>query len=98
VIDSTAIGIDALTVRLTLSARYTLDAAKTRPSRTPRTMAPRVNSRGASVAGTYGEKVVAGVVCWEGMVMREYELPRRRGARRLRREACGGTEEPVLVG
>src|SRR5690348_7907835 len=49
-----------------------LDAANTRPSRTPSTMAPMLNSFGASVGGTYGRKtVVVSVVCG-GMVMREY--------------------------
>ena len=48
-----------------------LEAAKTSPSRTPRTIAPMLNSLGASVAGTYGANVVPGVVCVGGMVMRE---------------------------
>src|SRR2546421_12554408 len=54
VIDSTAIGIDALTVSPIFSARYTLEAPKMSPSRTPSTMARRVSSAGACDAGTYG--------------------------------------------
>src|SRR4051812_41984968 len=58
-----------------------LDAAKTRPSRTPRTIAPMLNSFGASVAGTYGENDVPGVVRCVGMVMAEYEVRHSEGAR-----------------
>src|SRR6476661_3527559 len=45
-----------------------LDAANTSPSRTPRMMAPMLNSLGASLGGTYGRNAAASVVCW-GMVM-----------------------------
>jgi hypothetical protein len=44
VIESTAMGIEALTVSPTFRARYTLDAAKTRPRMHPRTTAPTVIS------------------------------------------------------
>jgi hypothetical protein len=46
VIDSTAIGIDALTVSPILSARYTFDAPKMRPSTTPSAIARTVSSGG----------------------------------------------------
>jgi len=51
VIDSTAIGIDALTVSPILSARYTFDAPKMSPSSTPSTIARTVSSAGACDAG-----------------------------------------------
>src|SRR5882762_1719294 len=54
VIDSTAIGMDELTVSPILSARYTLDALKISPSSTPRIRARAVSSGGDWVAGTYG--------------------------------------------
>src|SRR4030081_1700268 len=67
-----------------------LEAAKTRPSRTPRTRAPMLNSVGASVAGTYGEKVAPGAACCVGMVMREYEGGRAEDARRPWSVGAGG--------
>src|ERR1041385_3865215 len=54
VMERTAIGIDALTVRPIFSARYTFDAPKMGPSNTPSAMARGVNSAGAWLAGTYG--------------------------------------------
>ena len=48
VIESTAMGIEALTVMPTLSARYTEEAAKTIPSIAPMKTARKVNSRGDS--------------------------------------------------
>src|SRR4029079_3499255 len=51
---STAIGIDALTVKPARSPRYTVDAPKIRPKTTPMTIALGVNSAGDCVAGTYG--------------------------------------------
>src|SRR5467141_58108 len=53
-IASTAIGIDALTVRPARSPRYTVDAPKIRPKMTPMTIALGVNSAGDCVGGTYG--------------------------------------------
>ena len=55
---STAIGIDALTVRPARSPRYTVDAPKTRPNSTPRITALTVNSAGDCDAGTYGWNAV----------------------------------------
>ncbi len=49
---STAIGIDALTVRPARSPRYTVDAPKIRPKMTPMTIALGVNSAGDCVGGT----------------------------------------------
>src|SRR5690349_16731012 len=75
-----------------------LDAAKTSPSRTPSTIAPMLNSLGASVAGTYGANVVAGVVCVGGMVMREVWGPSVRTRQPLfgvRRTAVPGRRATV---
>ena len=52
--ESTAIGIEAETVRPILSARYTLEAANTRPSSAPRISARTVSSAGDWLAGTNG--------------------------------------------
>ncbi len=54
VMDSTARGIDVLTVSPILRARYTLEALKMSPSNTPNTSARAVSSAGAWDAGTYG--------------------------------------------
>src|SRR3954463_13135987 len=61
-IASTAIGIDALTVRPARSPRYTVDAPKSSPNSAPITTAFSVNSAGDSVAGTYGRNFEAGGV------------------------------------
>src|SRR5438034_5667211 len=53
-IASTAIGIEALTVRPARRPRYTVDAPKSKPNSEPMTIAFSVNSAGDSVAGTYG--------------------------------------------
>src|SRR5436190_22054298 len=53
-IASTAIGIEALTVRPARRPRYTVDAPKSRPNNTPMTIALPVNSAGDCAAGTYG--------------------------------------------
>src|SRR5689334_15143939 len=53
-IASTAIGIDALTVRPARSPRYTVDAPNSNPNSDPMMTAFSVNSAGDSVAGTYG--------------------------------------------
>src|SRR5690349_2476658 len=53
-IASTAIGIDALTVRPARRPRYTVDAPKSRPKSDPRKMARAVNSAGDCEALTYG--------------------------------------------
>src|SRR5438093_12622987 len=53
-IASTAIGIDALTVRPARRPRYTVDAPKSSPNSTPSTMAFAVNSGGDCVGETYG--------------------------------------------
>src|SRR4029079_2653225 len=58
----TAIGIDALTVSPARSPRYTVDAPKTRPKSTPRTMAFGVNSGSVWDAGTEGLNAAASVV------------------------------------
>src|SRR4029077_4235339 len=52
--ESTAIGIEADTVRPILSARYTLDAANTSPSSAPRITARAVSSAGDVSVGTNG--------------------------------------------
>ena len=52
VIDSTAMGIEALTVSPILSARYTLEAPKISPRKTPRTRERGVSSAGDWEAGT----------------------------------------------
>jgi hypothetical protein len=52
--ERTAMGIEAETVRPILSARYTLDAAKTIPSSAPRSTARNVISAGLWLAGTKG--------------------------------------------
>ncbi len=54
VMDSTARGIEVLTVRPIFSARYTLDALKMRPRQTPRMSARGVSSGRVCDAGTYG--------------------------------------------
>src|SRR6266540_7526535 len=54
VIESTAMGIDALTVSPILRARYTFDAPKISPSSTPSVSARGVSSAGVCEAGTYG--------------------------------------------
>ena len=51
---STAIGIEAETVNPILSARYTLEAANTMPSRAPRIRERMVSSAGCLAALTYG--------------------------------------------
>ncbi len=51
---STAIGIDAETVRPARSPRYTVDAPKMRPNSTPRTIALAVNSATDCSAATNG--------------------------------------------
>src|SRR5215471_4968566 len=51
---STAIGIDALTVRPARSPRYTVDAPNNRPKSEPRITARVVNSAGDCAALTYG--------------------------------------------
>src|SRR2546425_893863 len=58
--ESTAIGIEADTVRPIFSARYTLEAAKTRPSRAPRISARAVSSAGDWVGRTNGSWVWIG--------------------------------------
>src|SRR3954453_17499662 len=50
---STAIGIEADTVRPILSARYTLEAANTMPRIAPRMTARSVSSAGDWLVGTY---------------------------------------------
>src|SRR5438067_6042175 len=61
-IASTAIGIEALTVRPARSPRYTVDAPKSSPNSTPITIAFAVNSAGDCVAGTYGWNARGGAV------------------------------------
>src|SRR6476646_2901701 len=53
-IASTAIGIDALTVRQARRPRYTVAAPNSRPNSDPMTTALSVNSAGDCEAGTYG--------------------------------------------
>src|SRR5262245_54843420 len=53
-IASTAIGIEALTVRPARRPRYTVDAPKIRPNSTPMTIALAVNSAGDCDGETYG--------------------------------------------
>src|SRR5678815_5389853 len=53
-IASTAMGIDALTVRPARNPRYTVDAPNSSPNSDPRTMARAVNSAGDCEALTYG--------------------------------------------
>src|SRR5829696_2899722 len=60
-IASTAIGMEALTVRPARSPRYTVEAPKIRPKRTPSTIALAVNSAGDWLAGTYGWNVPFGI-------------------------------------
>ncbi len=52
VMASTATGIDAETVRPTLSVRYSDDAPKTIPKSEPTTTAPQVNSGMRAESGT----------------------------------------------
>src|SRR5256885_13842229 len=54
VIESTAIGMEELTVSPILRARYTLEALKINPSSTPRMRARGVSSAGKGVAGGGG--------------------------------------------
>ena len=56
VIEMTAIGTEAETVRPTLRARYTEEAPKTRPSREPIARARRVSSGRRASSGTKGLK------------------------------------------
>src|SRR3954470_9665983 len=58
-IASTAIGIEALTVKPARKPRYTVDAPKSRPNNEPMTIALRVNSAGDCEGGTYGRNVGA---------------------------------------
>src|SRR5947209_8591650 len=53
-IASTAIGIEALTVRPARRPRYTVDAPNSRPNSDPMMTALSVNSAGDCEAGTYG--------------------------------------------
>ena len=64
--DSTAIGMEAETVRPTLTARYTDEAAKTMPSTEPSTSPRTVSSGRDSAAGTYGSWVRAEVRLGDG--------------------------------
>ena len=57
VMEITATGIDALTVKPTLSTRYSEEAPKTMPSNVPTMSGSGVNSRSATVAGIYGRKI-----------------------------------------
>src|SRR5262245_25721796 len=59
-IASTAIGIEALTVRPARRPRYTVDAPKMSPNRTPITIALAVNSAGDCDGETYGWNAVFG--------------------------------------
>jgi hypothetical protein len=59
--ESTATGIDALTVIPTLRARYTEEAAKTIPRIAPIATARNVNSLGVSEAGINGLKSECGI-------------------------------------
>src|SRR5438309_10857435 len=70
-IASTAIGIEALTVRPARSPRYTVEAPKSKPNSTPMTIAFAVNSAGDCVAGAYGLNAggvavigLAGILTW----------------------------------
>ena len=88
-IESTAIGMDAETVSPTLSARYTLDAAKITPSTAPRTSARTVSSAGDRDAGTYGSKVGASLGAGGGAMVairlvRWERDPEARSARAVR--------------
>src|SRR5688572_9626708 len=56
-IDSTAIGIEAATVRPARSPRYTVEAPNRTPNNTPMMMALGVNSAGAWLVGTNGWNV-----------------------------------------
>src|SRR4029079_11735598 len=58
-IASTAIGMEALTVRPALSPRYTVDAPKINPNTAPSSTALTVNSAGDCVGGMYGVNVFA---------------------------------------
>src|SRR5207302_10357323 len=60
VIESTAIGMEELTVSPILRARYTLEALKINPSSTPRMRARGVSSAGKGVAGQYGPRHASG--------------------------------------
>src|SRR4030095_12218973 len=57
---STAMGIEALTVRPARRPRYTVDAPKIRPNNAPRMMARIVNSATDMFAATYGWNAAAG--------------------------------------
>ena len=64
VIESTAMGIDALTVSPILRARYTFEAPNTSPNTTPRINARGVSSAGDCEGGTYGWwPVIARTIC-----------------------------------
>src|SRR5205085_9852344 len=67
-IASTAIGIEALTVRPARSPRYTVDAPKSSPNSTPITIAFAVNSAGDWVAGTYGWNAGGAVIAMAGIL------------------------------
>src|SRR5206468_12484344 len=64
VIESTAMGMEELTVSPILSARYTLEALKINPSTTPRMRARGVSSAGKWVAGMYGSWSAIGGRIW----------------------------------
>src|SRR6185503_150449 len=57
---STAMGIEALTVRPARRPRYTVDAPKIRPNNAPRMMARIVNSATDMFAATYGWNAAVG--------------------------------------
>src|SRR5205807_7310417 len=61
-IASTAIGIEALTVRPARRPRYTVDAPNSNPNSTPITIAFAVNSAGDCVARMYGWSAGGGAV------------------------------------
>src|SRR2546430_17439979 len=60
VIESTAMGMEELTVSPILSARDTLEALKINPSTTPRMRARVVSSAGKCVAEVYGARAAVG--------------------------------------
>src|SRR5256886_8751181 len=69
VIESTAMGMEELTVSPILSARYTLEALKINPSTTP-----RMRARGGSSAGQWGAAPIGFAVSLAGV---ECAKPRR---------------------
>ena len=93
---STAMGIDALTVRPARRPRYTVEAPKISPNSAPRMIARMVNSATDMLAAMYGWNAVAGAAGLLGVwAMGEFYIADRRIADcglGVRTTECGLTD------